>query len=189
MDHTEINPSAPASRAPWRRELSPLSPLCPQTFSCQTAVGGTAVPIGCCWSHAHWSLQLYDCLPNLHIIPPHVTQHHHTVRAHCEGLRWDGVSSGCDSEHCNEDNSVKEGVNPSADCSRHDEEIHLVHIFPGSFCHQGKHRGHTEGDGLFSRVCWGRTQGDGCELKEGRFRVDIRKKGWGCAGTGHPERW
>jgi len=43
-------------------------------------------------------------------------------------------------------------------------------------CQYLKGSDRKEGDRLFSRVCGDRTRRNGFELKEGRFRLDIRKK-------------
>ena len=43
-------------------------------------------------------------------------------------------------------------------------------------CHYLKGAYRKDGEGIFTRVCSDRTRGDGSKLKEGRFRLDIRKK-------------
>jgi len=63
-------------------------------------------------------------------------------------------------------------------------------------CLKGSYR--KERDGVFSRVCGDRTRGNGFNLNEGRFRLDIRKKtstvslvrhwNWFPSGTGPPRR-
>ena len=43
-------------------------------------------------------------------------------------------------------------------------------------CQYLKRTYRKDGEGLLTRVCSDRTRGNGCKLKEGRFRLAIRKK-------------
>jgi len=43
-------------------------------------------------------------------------------------------------------------------------------------CHYLKGAYKNDGDKLFNRTCYNRTKGNGFQVKEGRFRLDIRKK-------------
>jgi len=46
--------------------------------------------------------------------------------------------------------------------------IAAVHYLKGAY--------RKDGEGLFTRMCSDRTKGNGSKLKEGRFRLDTRKK-------------
>jgi len=47
-------------------------------------------------------------------------------------------------------------------------------LIAGFQCLKGAYK--KDGDRLFSRVCCDRTRGNGFKLKEGRFRLDMKKE-------------
>jgi len=50
----------------------------------------------------------------------------------------------------------------------HRDHLAAFHYIKGAY--------RKDGEGLFTRVCSDRTRGNGFKLKEGRFRLDTRKK-------------
>jgi len=48
------------------------------------------------------------------------------------------------------------------------------HLTAAFHCLKGAYK--KAGEGLFTRACSDRTRGNGFKLKEGRFRLDRRKK-------------